>query len=130
MRRLVNYARAIATVERDTTGPLTRVIVMKFKVRSLRQGVWFRALECQERGLLDAALSWLNSVRSDRLKQVLTRILVKLEKAMSSVLCRLRERGGPIAVRMSELAVRWQNRLAFNWRFDESFQVCLGAGVV
>ena len=110
--------------------PLTYGLVLKFKVRSLRQGLWFRALECQERGLLDAALSWLNNIRSDRLKQVLTRILAKLAKAMNSVLCRLRERGGPMAVRMSELAMRWENQLAWNWRFDESFQVCLGAGIV
>src|SRR5256885_8815982 len=110
--------------------PLTRSLVMKFKVRSLRQGLWFQALECQERGLLDATLSWLNNIRSDRLKQVLTRILAKLAKAMNSVLCRLRERGGPMAVRTSELAVRWENQLAWNWRFDESFQVCLGAGIL
>src|SRR6266571_713198 len=110
--------------------PLTYGLVMKFKVRSLRQGLWFRALECQERGLVDAALSWLNNIRSDRLKQVLTRILSKLAKAMTSVRYRLRERGGPMAVRMSELAMRWENHLAWNWRFDESFQVCLGAGVL
>src|SRR6266550_2934201 len=110
--------------------PMTRGLVMKFKLRSMRQGLWFRTLECQERGLLDAALSWLNNIRSDRLKQVLTRILAKLAKAMNSVLCRLRERGGPMAVRMSELAVRWENHLARSWRLDESFQVCLGAGIV
>src|SRR5713101_6134143 len=110
--------------------PLTRGLVMRFKVRSLRRGSWCRALECQERGLLDAALSWMNNIRSDRLKQVLTRILSKLAKAMSSVLYRLRERGGPMAVRMSELAVQWENQQAWNWRFDESFQVCLGASVI
>src|SRR5437660_5883615 len=110
--------------------PLTYGLVLRFKMRSLRHGLWFRALECQERGLLDAALSWLNNIRSDRLKQVLTRILAKLAKAMNSVLCRLRERGGPMAVRTSELAVRWGNQLAWNWRFDESFQVWLGAGIV
>src|SRR6266699_800652 len=110
--------------------PLTHGLVLRFKVRSLRQGLWFRALECEERGLLDAALSWLNNIRSDRLKQVLTRILAKLAKAMASVLYRLRERGAPIAVRMIELAVRWENHLARSWRLDESFQVCLGAGIV
>src|SRR5439155_7467234 len=109
--------------------PLTYGLVLRFKMRSLRHWLWFRALECQERGLQDAALSWLNNIRSDRLKQVLTRILAKLAKAMS-LLCRLRERGGPMAVRMSELAVRWENQPAWNWRFDESFQVCLGAGIV
>src|SRR5437660_12917586 len=110
--------------------PLTYGLVLRFKMRSLRHGLWFRALECQERGLLDATLSWLNNIRSDRLKQVLTRILAKLVKAMASVLCRLRERGAPVAVCMSELAVRWENHLAWSWRLDESFQVCLGAGII
>ena len=110
--------------------PLTRGLIMKFKARSMRQGLWFRTLECQERGLLDAAVSWLDNIRSHQLKQVLTRILSKLAKAMSSVLYRLRERGGLMAFRMSEVAVQWGNHLAWNWRFDESFQVCLGAGLI
>src|SRR6266540_3939024 len=110
--------------------PLTRGLVMKFKLRSLRQGAWFRVLECHERGLVDATLCWLNRVRSNQLRQVLTRILSKLATAMSSTLWSLRSRGGPIAFRMSELAVRWQNQPAANWRFDGNFQVCLAAGIV
>src|SRR5438128_11805301 len=107
--------------------PLTYGLVSKFKVRSLRQGLWFRVLECQERGLLDAALSWLNNIRSDRRKQGLTRILAKLAKARNSVLCGLRERGGPLAVRTSESAVRRGNQLPWTRRFDESYQAGLVA---
>ena len=110
--------------------PLTRGLVMKFKMRSLRHGAWFRVLECEERGLVDATLCWLSRIRSDQLRRVMIRILSKLATAMSSALWSLRDRGRPIASRMSELAVRWKDQLAWSWRFDDSFQICLGAGIV
>jgi len=110
--------------------PLTRGLVMKFKARSLRTGAWFRVLERQERGLVDATLCWLNRIRSDQLRRVMTRILSKLATAMNSALSSLRGRGRPIAIRMSELAMRWKNPLAWTWRFDDSFLVCLAAGII
>jgi len=110
--------------------PLTRGLIMKFKARSLRTGAWFRVLECQERGLVDVTVCWLNRIKNDQLRSVMTRILWKLATAMNSALSSLRGRGRPIAIRMSELAMRWKNQSAWTWRFDDSFQVCLAAGII
>lgn len=110
--------------------PLTRVLIMRVKVRSLRQGQWFRVLKAQERGLLDAVASWVNTIRSRRLEEILTHILTKLTGALASSLMVLRERGRYMAYRASQLAVGWGNNSAWIWRFDNSFGLSLGVGVL
>src|SRR5690242_15554369 len=111
-------------------GPLTRKLMITLRARSLRQGHWFKVLETQERGLIEVAVRWVNTVRNERLEMVLSRILSKLLVAMLSPLGVFLEKGRDAALRMSELAVRWGNRSALSWRLDDAFQLCLGSGVV
>jgi hypothetical protein len=104
--------------------------MIRLKARSLRRGQWFKVLETQERGLIDVAVRWVSTVKNERLELVLKRILSKLVFAMLSPLGVFLGRGRRAAFRLSELAVGWGNISALNWRFDDTFQLCLGAGVV
>lgn len=110
--------------------PLTRKLMIRLRARSLRQGQWFKVLETHERGLIDVAVRWVNTVRNQRLELVLSRILSKLLVAMLSPLGMFLERGRHLAFRLSELAVGWGNSSASSWRFDDAFQLCLGADLV
>jgi len=104
--------------------------MITLRAKSLRQGHWFKVLETHERGLIDVAVRWVNTVRNERLELVLSRILSKLLVAMLSPLGVFLERGRHAALRLSELAVRWGNSSALSWRLDDAFQLCLGAGLI
>lgn len=104
--------------------------MITLRAKSLRQGHWFKVLETHERGLIDVAVRWVNTVRNERLGLVLGRILSKLLVAMLSPLGTFLDKGRRAAFRLSELAVGWGNGSAVRWRFDDTFQLCLGAGVV
>ena len=110
--------------------PLTKTLMIRLKALSLRRGQWFKVLETQERGLIDVAVSWVNTVRSGQLELVLSRILSKLVDAISSPLAALLGKGRRAAFRISELALGWGNGLAWNWRFDDEFRIYLGARIV
>jgi hypothetical protein len=103
--------------------------MIRFKTISLRQGQWFKVLAFQERGLLDVTVRWVNTVKSERLKRILTGILSKLAAAMASPLTVSRGRGRRIALHLSELAVSLGNDSTWIWRFDNNFQASLGVGV-
>src|SRR5881296_2164387 len=102
--------------------PLTRGVILRVKARSLRQGHWFRVLKGHERGLVDATVRWVNTIRSKLLEQIMTAILSKLTGSLVSRLAVLSERGRYMATRMSELAVCWGNNSAWVWRIDDSFR--------
>ncbi len=110
--------------------PITRKLMIKLKARSLRQGQWFKVLEAHERGLIDVAVCWVNTVRNEQLGLVLSRILSKLMFAMVSPLGVFLGRGRDVAFRLSGIAVGWGNSSALSWRLDNTFHLSLGAGVV
>jgi hypothetical protein len=101
--------------------PLTGRKLAGVKTRALRKRVWFRVLDRVERGLLDLTIRWVDNVRSGRLTEMLLRILVKLARAMEQGMARVLEVGRELALRASELAVRWGNTDAYSWRLDRGF---------
>ncbi len=110
--------------------PLTRAVIVGLKTRALRRRVWFRALDCIERGLVDLTIRWVDTVRSGRLAQVLVRILEKLLWALESRMVGATVRGRILAAKLSELAVGWGYVASYEWRFDLGFQRSLGLGVL
>ena len=110
--------------------PLTRETIVGFRMRALRRGVWFRALDRVERGLVDVTIRWVDRVRSGRLARVLLEILGKLVRALESRMVRVMETGRGMALRMSQLATGWGNQLAWDWRSNVGFHKALGLGVV
>jgi hypothetical protein len=89
---------------------------------ALRRGVWFRALNRVERGVLDLTVKFVDKIRSATLATVVTAILDKLTLAMESTVDRLvRTVGMSLAQKVSTIAVSWGNRLAQKWANDRDF---------
>src|SRR6266702_331142 len=110
-------------------GPLTKRVLLDLRTRSLRKRVWYRALDRIERGLVDLTISCVDTVRNSTMARVLLRILGKLVQALEHGMARVLTVGKELALRASELAVRWGNRDAYGWRVERSFWVGLaGAG--
>ncbi len=111
-------------------GGLTKEFLVRLRTRALRRKVWFRVLSRIERGLVDLTIRWVDKVKSSRLVRVLLEILEKLVLALESRMVRAMGMGRALALRMSQLAMDWENMSAFGWREDAGFQRALGLGVV
>jgi len=79
-----------------------------------------------ERGLLDLTMRWVDEVKSRTMIRVVTRILLKLARALNRSMVGIFEKGEILAASISGLAVSWGNELAHDWRFDLGFQLALG----
>ena len=89
---------------------------------ALRRGVWFRALNRVERGIIDLTVQYVDSIKSTKLAQVVRAIIDKLEFAVESVIDRLvRTVGVPLAQKISDIAVGLGNHLASLWAVDFGF---------
>jgi hypothetical protein len=89
---------------------------------ALRRGMWFRALNRLERGVLDLTVRYVDCIRSTQLANLVTAILEKLKWAMESVVDRLvRTVGFSLAQKISVVAVGLGNRLAIRWAVDAEF---------
>ena len=102
-------------------GPLTKRVLLDLRTRSLRKRVWYRALDRIERGLVDLTIRWVDNVRNSTMARVLLRILGKLVQALEHGMARVLTVGRELALRASELAVRWGNTQAYTWRSDKVF---------
>lgn len=92
------------------------------RLEALRRRVWFKALSNLERGLLDFVVRAVDKPKSQRLIEVLAKIVVKLKKALMNPLKRfIEEIGRPLAKKISMIALRWGNKSATEWAEDESF---------
>jgi hypothetical protein len=105
-----------------SNGLLVRSEIVRIKVRAVRRGVWFRILTRTERACMDLAVVVVERVRSSLLRKVLSSVLEKLEAALESPVQRLvREVGVSLALKLSEIAVKWGYRSAVRWVNDAGF---------
>ncbi len=94
----------------------------KTKKLALRHGHWFRTLSRVERGIIDLTIRYVDNIKSTKLAQVVTAIIVKLQISMESKAEHLvRTVGLALAQKISEIAVRWGNCLASSWAKDREF---------
>jgi len=92
------------------------------KKTALRRGVWFRILNRVERGIIDLTVKYVDSIKSSKLAKVVMAIIQKLQISMESKVEHLvRTVGLALAQKISEIAVRWGNRLASSWAEDREF---------
>ena len=99
-----------------------------FKVKNfaLRRGVWFKALNRIERGVLDLTMKYVDNVKSTKLAKVLEAIIQKLKQATESMVDKLmRTIGIPLAEKISYIAAGWGNVSAKSWASDSQFAVFL-----
>ncbi len=94
----------------------------EFKKLALRRRVWFKSLSRLERGIIDLTLKYVDNIKSSKLAKIVTVIIEKLQVSMESKAERLvRTVGLALAQKVSEIAVRWGNRLAKDWAKDREF---------
>ena len=89
---------------------------------ALRKGLWFRALDRMERGILELTYSRFDEVRSLGLARVIVNILVKLKEASKSPFIKHVEAFGIKKVQyLVEQALKLRCKEAINWRNDRGF---------
>ena len=104
--------------------------LVEVKRVALRRGVWFRALDRVERGVLDLIIRCVDRIRSAMLAKVVMAILIKLKLAMESMVERMvRVVGRSLAQKVSRIAVSWGNRSASKWAEDPGFARYLAVNV-
>jgi hypothetical protein len=97
--------------------------LMKLRVKAMRSGVWFRALNRIDRVLFNLTIKVTNgNIRSSSLLSRLLTVTTKLEGLLESKLSRAtKEIGFPLACKLSLLAQKWGNKLAQTWPQDMEF---------
>jgi len=78
----------------------TREILVEARRRALRRGVWYRALDGVERGILSLASQIIDTVRSSMLSVQLVKIIAKIRDACKSGFIKHLERFGMARVRV------------------------------
>ena len=92
------------------------------KKHALRRGVWFKALNRIERGIIDLTVKYVDNIKSTKLAKVLTAIIEKLQATTESIVDKLvRTIGLPLTRKISNIAVNWGNRSASMWANDPVF---------
>ena len=106
----------------DLSGSLTTKKLAQTKKLALRRRVWFGTLNRLERGIIDLTVKYVDSIRSAKLAKLVTAIIGKLQSALECTVDRLvRTIGLPLAKKISDIAIRWGNRLASLWADDLAF---------
>ena len=100
----------------------TKDFLYGVKRKALRRGVWFRALDSVERGILSLAARVVDRVESVVLGVELVKIMKKLRNALKSGFVRHLEGYGVIRVReLASLAYGWGYKNAHVWVSDIGF---------
>jgi len=90
--------------------------------KAIRRGVWFKALDTLERGIITLASRVVDRVESAVLGVEIVKILRKLTNAMKSEFARrMEEYGFGRALKMAGQAVEWGYAMAVDWSSDSGF---------
>jgi hypothetical protein len=104
------------------SGFLEKRQLVKLKLKAMRSGVWFKALDRIDRVLVDLTIKVAGTVRSFTLANNILTVIRKLENVMESKFLRtIREIGVPFAKRLGLIAQKWGNASAKNWGSDRDF---------
>ena len=110
------------TYQNNTSSFLDTTQLVKFKLKAIRAGVWFRALPRIDRVLVDLTIRVTQTIRSASLAKCVSSVTRKLEGLLESKLSRaMREIGVPLARKLSLFAQKWGNRVAEEWAKDLGF---------
>jgi hypothetical protein len=105
---------------------LNKKHLVNLKIKAMRSGIWFNALQRIDRVLFDLTIRVVNSIRSVKLAKSMLSLTRKIEEAIeNSFSSCLRVIGLPIAQKISSVAQKLGNVSAGSWMFDSSFAVFL-----
>ena len=92
------------------------------KIKAMRSGVWFKALQRIDRALIDLTIKVAANIRSVTLTNGILSIKQKLQKLLETKHLRnLQAMGYPLAQKLSALAQKWGNKQAQAWTGDRGF---------
>jgi hypothetical protein len=95
---------------------------------ALRRGIWFRALNRLERGIMDLTARCVAKIKSVKLARIISSIIEKLNFAAESIIERMMKTVGyPLAQKTSLIAQSWGHRSAFSWVSESRFARYLAA---
>lgn len=101
---------------------LDKTQLVRFRLRAMRAGVWYKNLPRIDRVLIDLTIRVADGVRSASLARCVFAVTRKLEGLLESRLVRsIREFGVPLARKLSLYAEKWGNSLASSWSGDAMF---------
>lgn len=104
---------------------------MKIKSKALRTRVWFRALSKVERAIVDLTIKCVEEVRSLTLQSALSGIVCKIIEALEDHFrVKVEKIGRQIAKNLGNVAQRWGNKTASNWKDDRHFILYLGVNSI
>jgi len=100
----------------------SREKLIRIRTVAIRRGVWYKALDRAERGLVELTIRIVRRIGSLLLKRVLTSVFKKLQTAMENKIAHLsRKVGEPLAEKLSLIAQSWGNASAFLWKTERNF---------
>jgi hypothetical protein len=109
-------------LRKNTFGFLSKIQLVKLRLKAMRAGVWFRALPRIDRVLIDLTIRVASNIRSATLAKNILTVIRKLEGLLESSLLRaFREVGVRVAQKLALIAQKWGNTSAKNWVFDGPF---------
>ncbi len=106
-----------------------KISLVKLRLRAMRSGVWYRALNRIDRVLVDLTIKVAKtSIKSTSLINQLLSVTTKIETLLENKLSRTtREYGLPQACKLSGIAQSWGNKHAHAWSSDFGFATFLAA---
>jgi len=119
----------VKKTSQERTNFVEKVSLVKLRLKAMRSGVWYRALNRIDRVLVDLTIKVAKtSIKSNSLLNRLLSVTTKLESILENKLSRAtREYGLPQASKLSKLAQSWGNKLAHAWSSDLAFAKFLAA---
>jgi len=100
----------------------TRSFIVEVRRKALRRGVWFKALDRVERGIISLVIRVVDRVESAVLGVVLVKIVRKLRDALKSGFVERMEKFGLMqARRLAKHAMEWGYQAARSWASDLRF---------
>ena len=109
--------------------PATGKGLIKLKQKAQRVGAWFKVLKREERSYLELVMKVVKRIRSERLKALLSTILIKLFRFMGSLAGDLpyavQKIGVILTAKLSLLAQSWGYKEASSWVEDRAYQLYL-----
>jgi hypothetical protein len=101
---------------------LTSSRLAEIREAAKRKRVWFRMLPKLDRAVVDLTIKCVGELKSTKLIEVVTKIVVKLKTALQNRLSRLMDEvGAPLAKKLSNIARGWGNQSAGKWAEDRGF---------
>jgi predicted transcriptional regulator len=105
---------------------LNKKQLVNLRIKAMRSGAWFKALQRIDRVLFDLTIRVVDNIRSAKLAKSIGELTRKLEDAAkNSFSSRLKKIGLPMAQKISLTAQKFGNVSAGSWVFDSSFAIFL-----